>query len=273
MKNADLTSCSFNSPSSLPHASSLLGAYIDGCTLLEFQLWAVSRNAGFVQSCLLRVESFTLRTVLPRANYWFLSFSFFTTTLANMVWRHSSYLYRTVLCLPLFWKAILAFPEEVCEWPVGIEKCSDCASTNLADLTSGLGYGFGPDGLPCFGGTVPSWDQGPGSNGNPGSPRPPPIPTASTSGGPYGPSGTAGPRVFYLTATWETRAPDGNARDMFLINDQFPGPKLEINQGEDVEIYYQNDSPFNTTIHFHGKFLPLPSYAVVAVQADYFFQA
>lgn len=184
-----------------------------------------------------------------------------------MVWRHSSYLYRTVLCLPLFWKASLAFPEEVCEWPVGIEKCSDCASTNLADLTSGLGYGFGPDGLPCFGGSVPNWDQGPGSNGNPGPPRPPPIPTASTSGGPFGPSSTPGPgpRVFYLRATWGTGAPDGNARDQFFINDQFPGPKLEIIQGEDVEIYYQNDSPFNTTIHFHGGFLILRSYAVVSI--------
>lgn len=181
-----------------------------------------------------------------------------------MASRHSPNLYRTFLCLPLFWKASLAFAEPVCEWPIGIEKCWDCPPTNPADLTSGSGgYGFGPDGLPCFGDTGPYWDPGPWSNGNPGpspggnpsSIRPPTAPTATTSGGPLGPSGSPGPRVFYLTVTWETRAPDGNAREIFVINGQFPGPKLEINQGDDVEIHLINQSPFNTTIHFHGGFL------------------
>lgn len=204
-----------------------------------------------------------------------------------MVSRRSS-LYRTFLCLPLFWKASLAFAEPVCEWPVGIEKCSGCPPINPADLTSGPGgYGFGPDGLPCFGDTGPYWDPGPWSNGNPsngnpsngnpsngnpGSVRPPTAsaPTATTSGGPLGPSGSPGRRVFYLTVTWETRAPDGNAREIFVINGQFPGPKLEINQGDDVEIHLLNQSPFNTTIHFHGGFLTLSSQSVAVVQTDYF---
>lgn len=194
-----------------------------------------------------------------------------------MVGTHSPNLYRTFLCLPLFWKASLAFSEPVCEWPVGIEKCSDCPPTNLADLTSGSGgYGFGPDGLPCFGDTGPFFDPGPWSNGNPGysgSTRLPTAPTSTMSGGPVGPSGSPGPRVFYLTATWETRAPDGNAREIFVLNGQFPGPKLEINQGDDVEIHFQNLSPFNTTIHFHGGFLTLPSQSAAVVQADYFLQA
>lgn len=190
-----------------------------------------------------------------------------------MVSRHSS-LYRKFLCLPLFWKASLAFAEPVCEWPAGIEKCGDCPPTNHADLTSGAGgYCFGPDGLPYFGDTGPYWDPGPWSNGNPSSIRPPTAPTATSSGGPIGPSGSPGRRVFYLTVTWETRAPDGNAREIFVINGQFPGPKLEINQGDDVEIHLLNQSPFNTTIHFHGEFLTVPSRSVSVVQADYSSQA
>jgi hypothetical protein len=59
---------------------------------------------------------------------------------------------------------------------------------------------------------------------------------------------------------------------MFLINDQFPAPKLEILQGECVEIYYQNNSPFNTSIHFHGRLLPACSQPVSMVQANYFIQ-
>lgn len=55
---------------------------------------------------------------------------------------------------------------------------------------------------------------------------------------------------------------------MFMINDQFPAPKLEINQGDCVEIYYQNNSPFNTTIHFHGRFLQVHSKLVAMVQTD-----
>lgn len=167
-------------------------------------------------------------------------------------------LHTVVFYLPLFWKVSLAFAGTECVWPAGIEKCWGCPPTNPADLTSGVGgYGFGSDGLPCFGDTVPSWDQDPSSNGN------------SCSTGPPGLSGSPGRRVFYLTVTWGTRAPDGNAREIFLINDQFPGPKLEINQGDDVEIHLLNKSPFNTTIHFHGGFPSVRSQPVAMVQADH----
>jgi len=62
-----------------------------------------------------------------------------------------------------------------------------------------------------------------------------------------------GPRTFDLTLTWESHAPDGFAREMVLINGQFPGPLLEINQGEDVEVRVHNKMPFNTTVHYHGS--------------------
>jgi FtsP/CotA-like multicopper oxidase with cupredoxin domain len=57
---------------------------------------------------------------------------------------------------------------------------------------------------------------------------------------------------FDLTLTWENGAPDGYEREMFKINGQFPGPTLEIDEGDDVVILVKNDSPYNTTIHYHG---------------------
>lgn len=61
-----------------------------------------------------------------------------------------------------------------------------------------------------------------------------------------------GPRKFELTLTWEKHAPDGFEREMILVNGQFPGPLLELNQGDDVEIVVHNKMPYNTTIHCHG---------------------
>ena len=61
-----------------------------------------------------------------------------------------------------------------------------------------------------------------------------------------------GPRRFDLTVTWEKNAPDGISRDMILINGQFPGPILEINEGEEVWVNVRNHMPFNTTMHYHG---------------------
>jgi FtsP/CotA-like multicopper oxidase with cupredoxin domain len=66
------------------------------------------------------------------------------------------------------------------------------------------------------------------------------------------PSYNSSSRRFDLTLTWEKGAPDGYERDLFKINGQFPGPLLEINEGDDVEIVVHNESPYNTTIHYHG---------------------
>ena len=41
---------------------------------------------------------------------------------------------------------------------------------------------------------------------------------------------------FPITLTWEKGAPDGFARDMILMNGQFPGPTLEMNEGANVEV-------------------------------------
>jgi FtsP/CotA-like multicopper oxidase with cupredoxin domain len=57
---------------------------------------------------------------------------------------------------------------------------------------------------------------------------------------------------FELNLTWETRAPDGVERQQVLINGQFPGPPLIIDEGDNVEVTVNNFLPFNTTIHYHG---------------------
>lgn len=63
------------------------------------------------------------------------------------------------------------------------------------------------------------------------------------------------PRKFELTLTWEKHAPDGFEREMALINGGFPGPLMEINEGDDVEVLVHNKMPYNTTIHFHGRYV------------------
>ena len=67
----------------------------------------------------------------------------------------------------------------------------------------------------------------------------------------YG-NGSSGPRQFDLTLTWEKISPVGVSRDMVLINGQFPGPLLEINEGDEVWVNVHNKLPFNTTMHYHG---------------------
>jgi FtsP/CotA-like multicopper oxidase with cupredoxin domain len=63
-------------------------------------------------------------------------------------------------------------------------------------------------------------------------------------------------KVFDLTLTWEKHAPDGFERDMILINGQFPGPLLEMDEDDYVEVKVHNKMPFNTTVHFHGMYTP-----------------
>jgi hypothetical protein len=44
------------------------------------------------------------------------------------------------------------------------------------------------------------------------------------------------PVVFPLKLTWEKGAPDGFERYQIFMNGEFPGPKLELNEGDDVEV-------------------------------------
>jgi len=66
-------------------------------------------------------------------------------------------------------------------------------------------------------------------------------------------SAVAASTCYTFELTWETHAPDGFEREMILINGQFPGPLLDIQQDDWVEITVVNKMPFNTTLHAHGK--------------------
>ena len=70
----------------------------------------------------------------------------------------------------------------------------------------------------------------------------------------------AGSCNFKLELTWGKGSPDGYERDMIFINGQYPGPLLEIQQDDWVEIEVINNLPFNTSVHYHGMIcIPLIS--------------
>ncbi|ENH68238.1 Laccase-1 [Fusarium oxysporum f. sp. cubense race 1] len=45
---------------------------------------------------------------------------------------------------------------------------------------------------------------------------------------------------------------DGFEREVYLINGQQPGPLVDVDEGDDVKIFVQNDLNVETTIHWHG---------------------
>jgi FtsP/CotA-like multicopper oxidase with cupredoxin domain len=53
--------------------------------------------------------------------------------------------------------------------------------------------------------------------------------------------------------TWKVGSPDGFSREMIFVNNQYPGPALELTQDEWAEVTVVNNMPFNTTIHYHGS--------------------
>lgn len=64
---------------------------------------------------------------------------------------------------------------------------------------------------------------------------------------------TARTKEFQLSVTWEQHAPAGVSKEMILVNGQSPGPVIEVDQDDWVVVHVENKSPFNTTVHFHGK--------------------
>lgn len=58
---------------------------------------------------------------------------------------------------------------------------------------------------------------------------------------------------FSINLKWARRRVAGFTRDIILVNNQYPGPPLQLNQGDDVIFDVQNDCPFNVTVHFHGE--------------------
>lgn len=54
---------------------------------------------------------------------------------------------------------------------------------------------------------------------------------------------------FDLSLTWEMGAPDGNVREMIFMNNQFPGPELRLDQGDDVEVSSPLPFVYYTGLH------------------------
>jgi len=45
---------------------------------------------------------------------------------------------------------------------------------------------------------------------------------------------------------------DGFTREVYLINGQQPGPLIEADEGDELEIFVKNELPVESTIHWHG---------------------
>ncbi|GKU21220.1 unnamed protein product [Fusarium langsethiae] len=61
-------------------------------------------------------------------------------------------------------------------------------------------------------------------------------------------------REHFWTINGAILNPDGVYRPMLLINNQFPGPLVECNEGDTIIVHVKNDAPNATAIHFHGMF-------------------
>lgn len=62
-------------------------------------------------------------------------------------------------------------------------------------------------------------------------------------------------RYYNFTISEAKLSPDGYEKDMLLINGQFPGPLIEANWGDWVEITVTNtlvEREEGTAIHWHG---------------------
>ncbi|KAK5633826.1 hypothetical protein RRF57_009540 [Xylaria bambusicola] len=61
-------------------------------------------------------------------------------------------------------------------------------------------------------------------------------------------------REYEWTITDGEGSPDGVHRPMMLINDQFPGPLIEINEGDVLVVKLVNKASNSTALHWHGIF-------------------
>ncbi|RDW65055.1 hypothetical protein BP6252_10706 [Coleophoma cylindrospora] len=71
----------------------------------------------------------------------------------------------------------------------------------------------------------------------------------------YDPPNTGVIRSYDFTISRATKAPDGYARSVMLVNGQFPGPTIEANWGDTIQVTVTNaiSSPEEgTTLHWHG---------------------
>ncbi|UKZ51750.1 hypothetical protein TrVGV298_005514 [Trichoderma virens] len=61
-------------------------------------------------------------------------------------------------------------------------------------------------------------------------------------------------REYHWTIVDGRLNPDGVYRPMILINNQFPGPLVECNEGDTIRVIVENKAINATSMHFHGLF-------------------
>lgn len=61
-------------------------------------------------------------------------------------------------------------------------------------------------------------------------------------------------REYHWTIVNAELNPDGIYRPMILINNQFPGPLVECNEGDTILVHVENKAVNSTALHFHGLF-------------------
>lgn len=59
-------------------------------------------------------------------------------------------------------------------------------------------------------------------------------------------------REYSWTVRDQEHNPDGIYRPMILVNSQFPGPLIEVNQGDTIVVNVHNEASNATSIHWHG---------------------
>ncbi|KAH0428988.1 conidial pigment biosynthesis oxidase arb2 brown2 [Colletotrichum camelliae] len=55
---------------------------------------------------------------------------------------------------------------------------------------------------------------------------------------------------FTITNKWDTG--DGHGRPVFAINNETPGPLIVADEGDEIEVFLDNQLAFETTMHWHG---------------------
>lgn len=59
-------------------------------------------------------------------------------------------------------------------------------------------------------------------------------------------------REYFWTISDVVHNPDGIFRPMIVVNNQFPGPLIEANEGDTIVVHVQNQAINATSIHWHG---------------------
>jgi len=61
-------------------------------------------------------------------------------------------------------------------------------------------------------------------------------------------------REYNWTIRDQEHNPDGVYRSMMLVNSQFPGPLIEVNEGDTIVVHVDNQAVNATSIHWHGMY-------------------